>query len=62
MKNQTPEKPDKQKDQISMLWDACFNDIPHRLKWQDVKINFILGFMGVVLTLIAVILVFIGRL
>lgn len=43
MKNQTPNKPDKMKAQISMLWDAVFNDIPHQLRWQDKKINFILA-------------------
>jgi len=44
-----PEKPKTQKAQIDMIWDAVFNSIAHRLKWQDLKITFILGFMVLVL-------------
>lgn len=51
-----PKKPERQKDQISMLWDAMYNHIPgilkeqdRRFKWQDVKINFILAFVALIL-------------
>ena len=50
--NRTPEKPDKQKDQISELWDAVYNHIPTHLRWLNIKTNFILAMMGVVLALI----------
>lgn len=45
-----PDKPKTQKAQINMIWDALFNEIPHRLKWQDIKINFILVFVALILT------------
>lgn len=54
MKSNTPSKPQEQKDQISMLWDAVYNHIPARLKWQDVKLNFILGFMALILVVLGV--------
>jgi len=54
MKCKGPEKPANQKDQISMLWDAVYNHIPSRLKWQDIKINFILAFLMVVIVLAAI--------
>jgi len=54
--NKMPDKPESMKGQIDMLWDAVYNHIPTRLKWQDVKLNFILGFLGLILTLLAVII------
>lgn len=54
MSNSLPEKPDKQKEQIGMLWDACFNHIPTQLSWLNIKVNFILAIMGVILTLVAI--------
>lgn len=56
MSNKMPEKPKTQKEQISMLWEGVFNHIPTQLKWQNVKLNFILAFMGLVLALLAVII------
>lgn len=56
-----PEKPERQKDQISMLWDAMYNHIPsilkeqnRRFKWQDIKINFILVFVGLILASLSI--------
>jgi len=49
-KIRTPEKPKTTKGQIDMMWDALFNALPHRLQWQDVKINFILTFVALILT------------
>ena len=44
-----PEKPEKQGEQISMLWDAVFNHIPTKLKWVSVKLNFVLVFLALIL-------------
>ena len=52
MKNTVPKKPKGQKDQISMVWDALFNGVIHRVNFQDIKINFILGFMVLILGLL----------
>ena len=49
-----PDKPKAAKDQVDMIWTQCFNHIPTKLKWLDVKLNFILVFMGLVLALLAV--------
>jgi len=49
-----PEKPKAQKDQLSMLWDAVYNHIPTRIRWIDVKVNFMLGFLGLILGLLAI--------
>jgi len=52
--NDIPDKPDKQKDQISELWDACFNHLPTHIRWLNVKVNFILAMIGVVMAMVAV--------
>jgi len=54
MKNQMPEKPKTTKGQVDALWDICSNHILGRLRWQDVKLNFILGFMGLVMVVLGV--------
>lgn len=54
--NKTPEKPKTTKTQIEMIWSQCFNHIPSRLKWLDLKLNFVLVFMGLILALLAVII------
>jgi len=53
---QIPEKPQNINQQVSMMWDYLFNHLPSRLKqqdrrlrWQDVKINFILLFVALIL-------------
>ncbi len=61
MKHNTPLKPEKQKDQIGMLWDAVYNHIPTRLKWQDIKLNFILGLIALVLVFLGVLATLIVR-
>ncbi len=48
-----PDKPNKQKDQISDLWDAVFNHLPTQISWLNVKMNFTLVIMGIILALIA---------
>ena len=55
-----PPKPKTQKEQTSMLWDAVYNHIPsilrqqdRRLKWQDVKLTFVLIFMALILASLA---------
>ncbi len=60
MKKQTPKKPEKQKDQISMMWDMLFNGLVHRLDWQDKKLAFIIALitlliaaMGIIIALVA---------
>ena len=52
-----PAKPKTTKAQIDMIWDALFNEIPHKFKWQDVKINFILVFVALILTMIGILVV-----
>ncbi len=52
MRTLIPKKPKSQKEQISMVWDALFNGIIHRVNFQDTKINFILGFMVLILGLL----------
>ena len=48
-----PGKPDKQRDQISMLWDAVYNHIPTQLHWQNTKVNFVLAMLGLLIGLTA---------
>ena len=52
-----PEKPKTTKEQINMIWDALFNAIPHHLKSQDIRINFILAFMALILAMIGILVV-----
>jgi len=56
-KNQTPKKPTKMEEQIDQLWEACFNHIPSQLRWQNTKLNFIMGFMALVLAFMAAVIV-----
>ena len=51
-----PEKPQTLDEQVSMIWDAVFNHIFHRLKFQDIKINFILTFLGLMIAILVVML------
>lgn len=52
----TPEKPQDRDEQISMIWDALYNHVFHRLKTQDMKINFICGFLALILALLGVLI------
>lgn len=56
MKLEIPEKPPEEKDQISMLWDAVWNHIPHQLAFISTQFKFVFGFMALVLALLGVIL------
>lgn len=53
-KKTKPEKPNTLKQQVSMMWDVLFNEIPHHFKWQDRKINFVLIFMGLILAAVGI--------
>lgn len=56
MKNQIPPKPEDEKNQISMLWEACFNHLPHQINFLNIKMNFTLAFLALVLALLGIIL------
>jgi len=56
-----PEKPQKQRDQIDALWEACFNHIPTQLNILGLKINFVLIFIGLILAFLAALLVLVVR-
>lgn len=49
-----PRKPKTIEEQVSMIWDALYNDVFHKLKFQDIKINFILVFVGLLLTALGI--------
>lgn len=51
MPNGVVVRPKDEKEQGDMIWDACFNHLPHRLAWLNIKINFILVFMAIELGL-----------
>jgi hypothetical protein len=60
-----PCKPVGEKEQVAIIWDVVSNHIPHalytikedvsdvkkKMSWADMKINFVLAFMGLVLVL-----------
>jgi hypothetical protein len=61
-----PPKPKTEKAQVDQLWDAMFNHLPSTLnaiktaaekgdKWQNVKLNFVLGFLVLIMTFLGVI-------
>lgn len=52
--NRLPQKPETQKEQISLLWDMVCNHMLHRLSWQDIKINFILLLLALIIAFLAV--------
>jgi len=60
MKIEMPAKPDKQKDQIDMMWVALYNHTPHRFRWMDIKMNFLIGLHGLQLALIAIVIALIA--
>ena len=56
----TPPKPRSVNKQISMVWDYLYNHLPskmgeqdRRIWWQDIKINFILVLVALILAFIA---------
>ena len=50
------ERPKTAKAQIDMLWDAAFNHIPSKLRWLDIKLDFILVFTALILGLLGIII------
>ena len=52
-----PKKPTKQKEQIDMMWQAVYNHLPTKIKWIDVKANFILALVALILALQGVLIV-----
>ena len=50
-RNKQVSMPVKQCDQIEMLWDACFNHLPTRLDFLNMKLNFLLGMAGIMIAL-----------
>lgn len=52
--NKIPAKPKTTKEQVDKLWDIVTNDIMTRLRWQDIKINFILTLVAIILALTAI--------
>ncbi len=49
-------KPKTTKAQVDTLWDIVCNHIMSRLKWQDVKLNFILAFLAILMGLVTIVL------
>ena len=57
MKDKNTNKPESQEEQISVIWDFLFNHLAHRVKFIDLKIAFILGFLTLILALLGVLIV-----
>lgn len=56
-------KPIRTNDQVSIIWDIlanhlphCLYDINHKIWWTNLKLNFILGFMALIVGLLGVII------
>ena len=57
--NKPPAKPRSPNRQLAMIWEQCFNHIPSqlekidwRLHFQDIKINFVLAFLAILVGLL----------
>lgn len=46
-----PKKPETQKEQISMLWDAVFNHLFTAQHWQGIMLKFVLALLAVIIGL-----------
>lgn len=55
-RNEIPQKPETQKEQISTLWDIVCNHLFTKVNTHDIKINFILIFVGLILALLGVLI------
>jgi len=53
-RNKMPQKPQRQKDQVDMLWDAVFNHLPSKLNWIDIEIKFVFLLLVVILAILGV--------
>lgn len=51
-----PEKPKTQREQVDTLWDIVANHLWHKMYWLDIKLNFLLAFIAVILTLLGLVL------
>lgn len=56
MKDDIPKKPETQRAQIEMLWEAAYNHLPHKISILGVKVNLIMAFGGLSLALLAVVI------
>ena len=56
MNNEMPKKPKSLEDQIDTLWDIVANHILSRLHWQDIKLNFIMGLVALILALVSILI------
>ena len=46
-----PQKPETQKEQISMLWDAVYNHLFTAQHWQGIMLKFVLALRAVIIGL-----------
>ena len=46
-----PQKPETQKEQISMLWDAVYNHLFTAQHWQGIMLKFVLALLAVIIGL-----------
>lgn len=54
MNNKIPDKPETMEEQVSVLWDIVCNHLWTRAKVQDLKLNFVLAFMTLLIAGLAV--------
>lgn len=52
-KRQLPEMPKNPTERNKMIWKALYNEIPHRFELQDMKLNFTLVLVALILAAIA---------
>ena len=56
MANKKPQKPKTMREQVDSLWETVINDYWHRLYWMDKQQKFIMGFLTIIVVLLAVLL------
>ena len=44
-----PDKPETVEEKIDMLWDAFYNRMLHWMGWQELRMKFVLVFLGLLL-------------
>jgi hypothetical protein len=49
-------KPQKQEEQIDLIWEYLFNYLLHKVRFMDLKIGFILGFITLMLALLGILI------
>ena len=54
MIKQLPEKPKTTKEQVSVLWDIVANHLITQVRMNNMKLNFVLGFLGLIMGLIGI--------